>query len=140
MNVSVVTSEVTISANGKLPERLLELLNELYGDAVSISGEDAPYADSKWFNELHHSLTPGDVVRTYRTLAKLTQTQLGGMVGGKSRKFISEIENGQRDISEETARALAAALKRPFERFIGSSSGDEAFLTLDELDSIIMSE
>lgn len=54
--------------------------------------------------------TLGDLIRHQRQLASLTLRQLSGMVG-ISNPYLSQIEHGLRDPSEQVLRALADSLE-----------------------------
>ncbi len=139
MYVYLKNEEIELTCSGEVPEQVLTVLLDLYGDSVVITGEDAPYRDSKWYNKVSPCMTTGEIIRSYRELANLTQARLGELIGGKSKQFISDIERGRRKITSDTAEALGKALNRPSERFIeslGHPPGKE--LSQDEIDQLLI--
>src|SRR3954471_19685112 len=71
--------------------------------------------------------TLGDLIRRQRQLASLTLRQLSGMVG-ISNPYLSQIEHGLRDPSEQVLRSLADSLEISVEvlRAAGGSRRDGA--------------
>lgn len=76
----------------------------------------APFA-TDWFNNIKEEITAGDNLRFYRKLNHLSQLELAGRIG-TSKQAISQMENGKRAISANTARKLAAVLGTSVSRFI----------------------
>lgn len=75
-------------------------------------------ADTAWYKKIKASTTPGENMRLYRQLHKLTQAQLGEKLGGLPRQHISNMETGARAISLATAKRLSAIFKVSIERFV----------------------
>jgi len=64
--------------------------------------ENKNYSINEVFPDFHY----GDAIRGFRTRDKLTQKKLAEMIQA-SPKYISELENGKRDINENIAKHLA---------------------------------
>ena len=98
-------------------ENVLPLLKEEYGEAqiYIIDNEYTEVRESDFYKKT--KVSPGDAVSTYRWNSNLTQKQLAEKVG-KSAQFISDIENGRRNVSVNLARQFGTVFKVPFERFL----------------------
>jgi len=64
-------------------------------------------------------MTPGTYMKIYRENRKMTQTELGKILGGLPRQHVSNMENGVRPISKKIAIKLAKAFDVSVEKFIG---------------------
>jgi len=122
MQVVAKTPHIDLRITGEIPEKVLRALEEEYGDALQVSGENedelVDVTTTDWYRETKKGITPGDVLRIYRENAGLTQTALGQRMGGVPRQHISNMENGKRPIGKETARKLAAALSTDYRVFL----------------------
>lgn len=122
MQVVAKTPHIDLRITGEIPEKVLRALEEEYGDALQVSGENedelVDVTTTDWYRETKKGITPGDVLRIYRENAGLTQTALGQRMGGVPRQHISNMENGKRPIGKETARKLAAALNTDYRVFL----------------------
>ncbi len=104
---------------GNFPEKYLKLLKKEYGKNIVIE-EDNEYelaTESKWYKEIHAKETPGNNLRFYRRLHKLTQKQLGEKLEVTKQK-ISNMENDIVPISRKMAHKLSEIFKVSPGRFI----------------------
>jgi len=60
-----------------------------------------------WYKNIKAKTTPGEVVKIYRGLHKMTQEELGHRLGKFTRQHVSAMETGHRGISKATAKKLA---------------------------------
>jgi ribosome-binding protein aMBF1 (putative translation factor) len=72
---------------------------------------DSEKVSDDWFasdlqKEISERMTPGSYVRHYREAHSLTQKQLGAKVGVNA-NYVSDWENGHRQVSRFAARKLA---------------------------------
>ena len=122
MQAVVKTPRIEILIKGEIPERLISVLNEEYGEQVRLSedngGELVDIFKTEWYRSVESGMTPGDNLRTYRENHGLTQTRLGEMLGGVPRQHISNMEREVRSISLKTARKLAVIFRVSPEKFI----------------------
>lgn len=122
MQVVAKTPRIDLRISGEIPEKIMRALQEEYGDALQVLGaEDEELVDvatTDWYRETKKGISPGDVLRTYRENAGLTQTALGQKIGGVPRQHISNMENGKRPIGKENAKKLAAALGVDYRVFL----------------------
>lgn len=122
MQVVAKTPRIDLRISGEIPEKIMRALQEEYGDALQVvGGDDDELVDvtaTDWYRETKKRITPGDVLRTYRENAGLTQTVLGQKIGGVPRQHISNMENGRRPIGKESAKKLAAALGLDYRVFL----------------------
>jgi DNA-binding XRE family transcriptional regulator len=106
---------------GDIPERVLSVLKEEYGDLQVINDADEEMLDveaSEWFKSIKTEMTPGKVLRAYRTRENLTQEGLGQRIGGVPRQHISGMESGTRTIGREMAKRLAEVLRFDYRKIL----------------------
>ena len=70
-----------------------------------------------FFKEAEASETPGKNMRLYRRNVKMTQAQLAEKLG-MSKQAISNMENGIRPISKQTAKELSSTFRVSVSNFI----------------------
>jgi DNA-binding XRE family transcriptional regulator len=119
----VKTPLIKIHIKGKIPTRIVTVLKEEYGDKVKLIEEDddelVDVFKTNWYKRVKKTLTPGTNLKIYRQNMRLTQEQLGAKLGDLPKQFISNMENGIRPISKNTAIKLAKLFKVSVDRFIG---------------------
>ena len=122
MQAVVKTPRIEIQIKGEIPQKLLSVLEEEYGDRVRFSSdagdETVDIFQTDWYRETRAKMTPGSNLRIYRKNAGLTQTRLGEMLDGVPRQHVSNMEKGTRPISIKTARKLARIFQVSPEKFI----------------------
>jgi DNA-binding XRE family transcriptional regulator len=119
----VKTPLIKIHIKGKIPARIVAVLKKEYGDKVKLTDEDddelVDVFKTDWYKRVKKTLTPGTNLKIYRQNMRLTQEQLGAKLGDLPKQFISNMENGIRPISKNTAIKLAKLFKVSVDRFIG---------------------
>ena len=122
MQAVVKTPHIEINIKGEIPERLLSVLEEEYGEHVQLSeerdDETVDVFETDWYRDKKSKMSPGDNLKIYRTNHSLTQAELGELLGGVPRQHISNMERGIRSISIRTARQLAKIFSVSPEKFI----------------------
>ncbi len=122
MQAVVKTPRIEINIKGEIPDRLMSVLEEEYGEQIQLLEDNDEEAvnvfETDWYQEIKSKMTPGDNLRIYRENRGLTQAKLGEMLGNVPRQHISNMERGIRSISLKTARKLAALFKVSPEKFI----------------------
>ena len=122
MQAVVKTPRIEINIKGDIPEKLMSVLEEEYGEQVQLSEdsdeETVNIFETDWYQNIKSKMMPGDNLRIYRTNHGLTQAKLGEMLGGVPRQHVSNMERGIRSISLNTARKLAKLFKVSPEKFI----------------------
>ena len=122
MQVHVKTPRIKIEINGEISKNHLSLLKKEYGKNLQITkSNDDEFIDifkSEWYKKIKNEITPGINIRVYRMNNKLTQKQLGELLGGIPKQHVSNMENGTRSISIKTAKQLAKIFKVSVEKFI----------------------
>lgn len=73
---------------------------------------------SDWYRNIREQITPGDNMRFYREMHKLSQEKLGKKLGSFSRQNISNMERGHRSISKATAIKLAEFFDVSVDKFL----------------------
>jgi DNA-binding XRE family transcriptional regulator len=120
MQAHVKTPRIKIEVKGKnIPSKLISFLKNEYGDKLKIFSDDFvdPF-ETEWYKKIKRNITPGKTMKHYREMHKLTQVQLGKMLGGLPRQNISNMENGSRPISINIAKKLSKIFEISVERFI----------------------
>ena len=122
MQAVVKTPHIDITIRGNIPEKLLSVLKKEYGRKVRIVDDSENTmlraVDTDWYKKTKASIQPGENMKLYRELHKMTQAQLGEKLGGLPRQHISNMERGMRAISLATAKKLSAFFKVSVERFV----------------------
>ena len=99
-----------IKVKGVIPERLVSFLRK-EGATITFMDDDGEELisakETEWYKKTKARMTPGDVMRLYRTMKNMTQEELGEKLGGVDRQNISAMEKGSRPISGKTAHKLA---------------------------------
>lgn len=114
MQVVVKTHRIDLKMVGDIPERILKVLKDEYGDlqvTTDTGDERIDVKDTDWYTSIKASMTPGKVLKTYRNRENLTQEELGHRIGDVPRQHISGMELGRRPIGREMARRLAEVLR-----------------------------
>jgi DNA-binding XRE family transcriptional regulator len=118
----VKTPRTSIRIKGKIPGRLMEVLVAEFGKEVQLTRDsDDELVDvfqTDWYKKTKETMTPGTYMKIYRENMKMTQTELGKLLGGLPRQHVSNMENGQRPISKKIAMKLAKTFGVSVEKFI----------------------
>ena len=122
MQAVVKTPHIEINIKGDIPEKIITLLKKEYGKKVHLTkDEDDEFVnitETDWYKKIHAEKTPGDNMKIYRKIHKITQEKLGEILGGIPKQHVSNMENGSRPISKITAKKLAKIFNVSIERFI----------------------
>ena len=123
MQAVVKTPHIEINIKGDIiPQKLIRFLKEEFGDEVRVIDNDedtlVDAVETNWYREIKETLTPGNVMRIYRENRMMTQARLGELLGGIPRQHVSNMENGKRQISLNTARKLSKLFNIPIERLL----------------------
>lgn len=119
MLVHVKTPHTKIEIEGEVSEKLLEVIKSEYEDIVDISEDE--YIDpfkTDWYKSTKGKMTPGDRLRIDRENMGFTQQTLGLKLGKFSRHYISDLENGRKNISIQVAKKLSVIFSKPVDRYI----------------------
>jgi DNA-binding XRE family transcriptional regulator len=121
--LAVVKTPLTrIRIKGRVPNKLIDLLAEEYGNALQITpdpeDEKLDVFQTDWCKNLKKRLSPGSYIKVFRQNRNMTQTDLGKALGGLPRQHISNMENGIRSISKKIALKLAKLFDVSVEKFI----------------------
>jgi DNA-binding XRE family transcriptional regulator len=115
----VKTHHTEIHIKGKISEALAALIRSEYGDLAEIENDELidPFS-TDWYKKTKTEIMPGDIMRIDRQNKGLSQKTLGEKLGRFSRQNVSDMENGRKNISLNTARKLAEIFKKPVSRYI----------------------
>jgi len=114
------TNRVSFRVKGDIPRRLMKFLRDEFGKHLTIveENETVDITKTDWYLQKKETSSPGKTVRVLRKRDRLTQAELGQMLGGLSVQKISDIEHDRRGISKTLAMKLAAVFGSPVERFL----------------------
>ena len=119
----VKTPRTNIRIKGQISNRLMEVLVAEYGKDVELTRDSEDELmdvfQTDWYKNTTKSMTPGVYMKIFRENRKMTQTELGKVLGGLPRQHISNMENGSRPISKKIALKLSKVFDVSVERFIG---------------------
>jgi DNA-binding XRE family transcriptional regulator len=122
MQAVVKTPHIEITIKGEIPKKLITTLKEEFGKKVHfINDTDDEYVnvfDTDWYKKIKAEKKPGDNMKIYRKIHKMTQDKLGELLGGIPRQHISNMEHNIRPISKNNAKKLAKLFDVNVERFI----------------------
>ena len=111
MQAVVKTPRIEILIRGEIPDKLMSVLNEEYGEQIRFSEANTDdlvdVFETDWYRSIKSGMAPGDNLKTYRENHGLTQARLGELLGGVPRQHVSNMEREVRSISLKTARKLA---------------------------------
>jgi DNA-binding XRE family transcriptional regulator len=110
---------IEFTVQGEIPDKYLKLLKKDVGSALSVfeDGETASVTEMDWYKEMAEKSSPGDTLRFYRTLHKMTQDTLAARIGVTKQK-ISNMEHNSKPISRKTAYQLSEVFEISPGRFI----------------------
>ena len=114
------TDQTLFEVKGEIPSRVLNFLEEAFGQDVEVIEEDTlvDLFKTEWYQEIQQQVTPGEIVRMYRENVGMTQAELGQKLGTLSRQKISDMEHNRRSISKEAAKKLSQIFGVSVERFL----------------------
>jgi DNA-binding XRE family transcriptional regulator len=121
--LAVVKTPLTkIRIKGRIPNKLIDVLYQEFGENVQISqdsdDEKVDVFQTDWYKRIKKKLTPATYMKVFRQNRNMTQAELGKALGGLPRQHISNMENGSRPISKKTALKLAKLFDVSVEKFI----------------------
>ena len=110
-----------IKVKGVIPANLVSFLRK-EGAKITFIDDDGDELisakETEWYKKSKERMTPGDVMRLYRTMKNLTQEELGEKLGGVDRQNISAMEKGKRAISPKMSRELGKIFGVTYKRFL----------------------
>jgi DNA-binding XRE family transcriptional regulator len=122
MQAVVKMPHIEINIKGNIPQKILSLLREEYGEKVQLSEdydeEKVNIFETDWYKKTKEKITPGDNLKIYREMHGLTQGKLGELLGGIPRQHLSNMEQGSRAISLKIAQKLSRLFKVSVEKFV----------------------
>ena len=117
MLVHVKTPRTEINIRGDVSDTFMNLLLKEYGEKLEVLEEDSvDIMETEWFQNLE--VSPGEVLKIYRENHNLSQAELGRKLGKTSRQFVSDMENGRRDITVQMAKKIGEVFEMDYRRFL----------------------
>ncbi|MDH5716789.1 MAG: helix-turn-helix transcriptional regulator [Spirochaetia bacterium] len=123
MQIVLKDNKIKIDMKGDIPLKIIEAVKSVFQTAkvFNDAGEEIIIAsESKWLQKLIKETKPQKIVSLYRENRKLSQSELGKKIG-QTGKYISDIENGRRNISIKTAKKLAEVFDISWMRFFNET-------------------
>lgn len=104
---------------GTISDKDLQFFKKHFGESLVVEDDEdlVGFRDTDWFKEIEGEITPASNLAFYRKLSKMTQTELGQMLG-VSKQVISDMEHERRSISRKTAKELSRIFNVSVDRFI----------------------
>ena len=119
MQAVVKMPHIKIDIEGDIPDQLISVLQEEYGENIKfIEEETVNIFETKFYKDTKVRTTPGDNLKIYRQNKGLTQKQLGKLLGDIPPQHISNMERGIRNISLTMAKKLAEIFGVSVEKFV----------------------
>ncbi len=119
----VKTPLTSIRMKGRIPRKIINVLSKEYGKDLHITpdadDELVNAFETEWYRNIKKTLTPGAYMKVFRQNKRMTQEQLGKAIGGIPKQHVSNMENGSRPISKNTAIKLAKIFNVSVAKFIG---------------------
>jgi DNA-binding XRE family transcriptional regulator len=104
---------------GDVPVFYLDLTRRLFPNLVKETNEEKAtnIDDWDWWRKKVASITPGDSLRSLRTMREMKQTELAKLVGVEPQQ-ISDMEKGKVTIGKKMAMKLGKALNMNYKHFL----------------------
>ena len=119
--VTAESNHVTMRIQGYVPEKLLVVLKNEYGQLLRVLPEPQDgrldWRASDLAKRLVPEPKPGAGLKFYRESAGWTQAQLGERLGVRA-SFVSDLECGRRAVSKRLAKALSGLFGVSVEHFV----------------------
>lgn len=105
---TVTRPGVILRFRSRTPARIIQRVEREYADYL-IDGDDelVDISGTEWYKRMEKTMTPGKMLKTLREVKDLSQAKLGEMIGTPGSR-VCDFETGQRAISKEAAKRLAA--------------------------------
>jgi len=99
---------VILRFRSKTPARIIKRVEKEYADYLIDGDEElVDISSTEWYKKMENKMTPGKMLKTLREVKELSQAKLGKIIGTLGSR-VSDYETGQRSISKEVAKKLAA--------------------------------
>ena len=111
-----------LNAEGEISSSSPDMLKRHYDSSFRVENnndddERVNIEESDWYREMKDKYSPTSNLAFYRRERKLTQTELGSLLGVPG-QYICDMEHERRAISKEMAEKIAAALDSPVTLFL----------------------
>jgi DNA-binding XRE family transcriptional regulator len=123
MQAVVKTRHIEIMVKGNnVPPKILSVLKKEYGKKLHITEDNEEELinvfETDWYKSIKKTITPGFNLKLYRGMKKITQEELGKILGNIPKQHVSNMEKGIRPISLNTAKKLSKIFNVSVEKFI----------------------
>lgn len=108
---------------GTISPSFMNTLKKEFGDAMMIESDECNSdewiiaEDTTWYKTQKESRTPAVNLNFYRTQKRLTQKELGQMLGIE-KQYVSDMEHGRKEISKAMAKKLSEIFNVSVSKFI----------------------
>ncbi|MDA3810973.1 MAG: helix-turn-helix transcriptional regulator [Spirochaetaceae bacterium] len=117
MSVLVKMPHMEVEIRGKGYQKVIDVLKATFEGVVVANEKTVDIKETDWYKDMEKSWTPAKEVRANRNKLQITQEILGEKIG-KKKQYISDIENGRREISLAVAKELGNVFKRDYRIFL----------------------
>ncbi len=113
---------VEFTITGNVPVFYLDLTRRLFAEVKETKTEDdgeerINFRDWDWFKEEEAKVTPGDSLRSLRTMRNMRQSELAKKIGVKPQQ-VSDMEKGRAPIGKKMAMKIGEALQMNWKHFL----------------------
>jgi ribosome-binding protein aMBF1 (putative translation factor) len=112
---------VEFTITGNVPVFYIDLTRRLFPDVKEAAKEDDEVAENiddwDWWKKKTASITPGDHLRTSRTIRGMRPSELAKKIGVKPQQ-ISDMEKGRAPIGKKMAMRIGEALNFDYKHFL----------------------
>jgi DNA-binding XRE family transcriptional regulator len=99
---------IILRFRARTPARIIKNIEREYRDyLIDDVDEMVDISATDWYKRMEKKMTPGKTLKTLREVRDYSQAKLGEMIDTPASR-ISDYETGQRTISKEVAKKLAA--------------------------------
>ncbi|MDA3809744.1 MAG: helix-turn-helix transcriptional regulator [Spirochaetaceae bacterium] len=117
MSVLVKMPHIEIEIKGEDSQKVIDLLKSSFSNVKVINEKSVDIDTTDWNRNMEKSWTPAKELRANRNKFQLTQKELGEKIG-KGKQYISDLENGRRNINIPVAKLLGEALQKDYHHFL----------------------
>ncbi len=117
MSVLVKMPHIEIEIRCEDSQKVIDLLKSSFSDVKVIDEKSIDIETTAWNRKMEKNWTPAKELRVNRNKFQLTQTELGEKIG-KGKQYISDLENGRRNINIPVAKLLGEALQKDYHNFL----------------------
>lgn len=117
MSVLVRMPHMEIEIRGREYQKVIDLLKSTFREVYVEEETPIDMEETDWHKAMSSAWSPSIELRTNRLKFQLSQSELGAKIG-KSRQYISDLENGRRNITVTLAKTFGEIFKSDYHNFL----------------------